>query len=85
MDSWVSVISSLGFPIVACIYMAKYVKEQNKANREDVKELNKQHSEEMNAFKNEIKEALNNNTMALNKLCDKLDFNTERGVNNEIK
>lgn len=85
MDSWVSVISSLGFPIVACIYMAKYVKEQNRANREDVKELNKQHSEEMNAFKSEIKEALNNNTMALNKLCDKLDFNTERGVNNEIK
>ena len=79
MDSWVSVISSLGFPIVACIYMAKYVKEQNKANREDVKELNKQHSEEMNAFKDEIKEALNNNTMALNKLCDKLEFNTERG------
>lgn len=85
MDSWVSVISSLGFPIVACIYMAKYVKEQNKTNREDVKELNKQHTEEMNTFKNEIKEALNNNTMALNKLCDKLDFNTERGVNNEIK
>lgn len=85
MDSWVSVISSLGFPIVACIYMAKYVKEQNRANREDVKELNKQHSEEMNAFKDEIKEALNNNTMALNKLCDKLEFNTERGVNNEIK
>lgn len=85
MDSWVSVISSLGFPIVACIYMAKYVKEQNRANREDVKELNKQHSEEMNAFKDEIKEALDNNTMALNKLCDKLEFNTERGVNNEIK
>lgn len=78
METWVQIISSLGFPIVACICMAKYVKEQTKANREDVKELNKQHSEEMNAFKDEIKEALNNNTMALNKLCEKLEREKEK-------
>lgn len=80
METWVQIISSLGFPIVACICMAKYVKEQTKANREDVKELNKQHSEEMNAFKDEIKEALNNNTMALNKLCEKLEREKEKEV-----
>lgn len=77
METWVQIISSLGFPIVACVCMALYVKEQTKNNREDVKELNKQHSEEMNAFKDEIKEALNNNTMALNKLCDKLEGEKE--------
>lgn len=83
MDTWIQLVSSLGFPIFACIYMAVYVKEQTKANREDVKELNAQHSKEMNAFKDEIKEALNNNTIALTKLCDKLD--REEGKANEIK
>ena len=73
MENWVQLIGSLGFPIVACICMALYVKEQTKNNREDVKELNKAHSEEMATFKDEIKEALNNNTIALTKLCEKLD------------
>lgn len=83
METWIQLVSSLGFPIFACIYMAVYVREQTKANREDVKELNAQHSKEMNAFKDEIKEALNNNTIALTKLCDKLD--REEGKANEVK
>lgn len=83
MDNYVQIISTLGFPIVACISMAIYVKEQTKNNREDVKELNAQHSKEMNAFKDEIKEALNNNTIALTKLCERLD--REEGKSNEIK
>lgn len=83
MDNYIQIISSLGFPIVACISMAIYVKEQTKNNREDVKELNTQHSKEMNAFKDEIKEALNNNTIALTKLCERLD--REEGKANEIK
>lgn len=69
MEVWVQLIGSLGFPIVACICMALYVKEQTKNNREDVKELNK----EMAMFKDDIKEALNNNTTALMKLCEKLE------------
>lgn len=73
MDAWVQLISTLGFPIVACICMALYVKEQTKNNREDVKELNAKHSEEMLTFKDEIKEALNNNTIALTRLCEKLE------------
>lgn len=83
MDNFVQIISTLGFPIVACISMAIYVKEQTKNNREDVKELNAQHSKEMNAFKDEIKEALNNNTIALTKLCERLD--REEGKANEFK
>lgn len=83
MDNYIQIISTLGFPIVACISMAIYVKEQTKNNREDVKELNAQHSKEMNAFKDEIKEALNNNTIALTKLCERLD--REEGKENEIK
>lgn len=83
METWAQLISSLGFPIVACIYMALYVKEQTKNNREDVKALNAEHSKEMNAFKDEIKEALNNNTIALTKLCEKLEREEERY--NEVK
>jgi hypothetical protein len=37
METWIQLVSSLGFPIFACIYMALYVKDQTKANREDVK------------------------------------------------
>lgn len=73
MDNYVQLISTLGFPIIACISMAIYVKEQTKNNRDDVKELNAQHSKEMLEFKEEIKTALNNNTIALTKLCEKLD------------
>lgn len=83
MELWVQLIGTLGFPIVACICMALYVREQTKANREDTKMLNEQHNKEMTAFKDEITQALNNNTIALTKLCEKLDG---KGVQiNEIK
>ena len=54
-----------------------------KSNREDTKALNEQHTKEMNAFKDEVKEALNNNTIALTRLCERLD--REEARNNEIK
>lgn len=73
MDLWVQLIGTVGFPIVACICMALYVREQSKANREDTKTLNEQHNQEMMAFKSEIIQALNNNTIALTKLCEKID------------
>lgn len=71
--NWEYLISSVAFPIVACIGMAFYVKYITDKNREDTKELNKQHTDEMLIFKSEIKQALDNNTIALQKLCDKLD------------
>lgn len=68
-----TLLSNYAFPIVACIFMAIYVKDMTKSNREDTKALNEQHTKEMNTFKDEIKEALNNNTIALTKLCEKLE------------
>lgn len=68
-----TLLGSYAFPVVACIFMGIYVKDITEKNRLDTQELNKMHTEEMFAFKNEIKEALNNNTMALNKLCEKLE------------
>lgn len=68
-----TLLGSYAFPVVACICMAIYVKDITENNREDVKALNEQHTKEMNAFKDEIKEALNNNTLALTKLCERID------------
>ena len=64
----VSVIAQFGFPIAACCVMGWYVKDINEKHRADISELNEQHRQEMC----DIKEALNNNTLALQKLCDKL-------------
>lgn len=72
-----TLLGSYCFPIVACIVMAIYVKHITDTNREDTKELNLQHTKEMTEFKDEIKLALNNNTMALNRLCDKLENERE--------
>lgn len=74
---------SYAFPIVACIFMAIYVKDMSKSNREDTKALNEQHTKEMNTFKDEIKEALNNNTIALTRLCERMD--REEARYNEVK
>ncbi len=68
-----SIIATIGFPIVACIAMAIYVKYITDQQRQETKELNASHTAEMLAFKDEMKEALNNNTLALQKLCDRLD------------
>ena len=73
MNEVITMITTVGFPIVACCGMGWYVKYNNDKNREDTKALNEQHTIEMIAFKDEIKEALNNNTIALTKLCEKLD------------
>lgn len=57
----VSLISSLGFPIIACIYMARWVSKQMDSYRADIKELQDDHKAEIS----KVTEALNNNTKAL--------------------
>lgn len=66
---WVQLISSVGFPIVACLGMGWYVKYQTDNYRSEVKDMQKEHKEEIG----KITEALQNNTLALQKLCEKLD------------
>lgn len=65
----VGIITSVGFPIVACIAMGYYVKYVTDQNRKDIHNMNELHREEMS----EITSALNNNTVALEKLCTMLD------------
>lgn len=57
-------VATLGFPIVCAIAMAWYVKYMTDRNREDIDKLNTQHQQEMK----EVTTALNNNTLALQKL-----------------
>lgn len=61
-------IMNVGFPIVMCGAMAWYVKDTSDKHREEVRQLNKQHNDEMQ----QVTTALNNNTLALQRLCDKL-------------
>ena len=61
-------ITTIGFPITMCCAMAWYVKDTSEKHREEVRQLNEQHNEEMQ----QVTVALNNNTLAIQKLCDKL-------------
>lgn len=56
-----ALISTLGFPIAMCLIMCYYINKINDAHKEET---------------DKFAEALNNNTLVLQKLCDKLD----RGV-----
>ena len=67
------IIMNVGFPIAMCCAMAWYVKDTSEKHREEVRQLNEQHQEEMK----QVTTALNNNTLALQKLCDKLGEDVE--------
>ena len=62
-------IGTVGFPIVACCAMAYFFAVTNKNYRDDLKEQNQQHKEET---KNLV-DAINNNTLVIQRLIDKLD------------
>lgn len=62
MEWLVDLINNSGFPIAMCILMFVYMKE-----------ITKQHKEETD----KLSESLNNNTLAIQKLVDKLDLRKE--------
>lgn len=65
----IQIVSTVGFPVLACIALGFYVKTQTDSYRSDVRELQHEHKEEIS----KVTEALNNNTLALQKLVDKID------------
>ena len=69
MNEIVSVISAVGFPIVAALGCGFFVKWQYEQNMKQIEDLRKEHKEEVS----KMTEALNNNTIALQKLIDKLE------------
>lgn len=69
VNSIVTIISSLGFPIVACVGMGWFVKYTTDLHNKDMKEERESHSAEVK----QITEAINNNTIVMERLIDKLD------------
>lgn len=65
----VTLIQTVGFPIVMCGAMAWYVKYISDKNREQITAEREAHKEEMN----EVVKAINNNTVVIEKLIAKLD------------
>lgn len=71
------ILDALGkyaFPIIMCLVMAWYVKYQTDNNRTDINELNKLHRDEMV----QVTSAINNNTLAIQKLTDFITDNYGR-------
>lgn len=66
MDQILALVGQYAFPIVMCLVMAWYVKDQADAHRTEVKELNQQHRDETD----KLSEMIVNNTLALQKLID---------------
>lgn len=69
MDQIFTAIGQYAFPIVACVIMGWYVKYTQDNYRTDIQELSKNHKEEID----KVTSALNNNTLALQKLTDVIE------------
>ena len=68
-----TLIGSVGFPIVACIAMGWYVKYQTDQNNKEVENMRKVHKEDV-----QMTEAINNNTIVMQKLVDKIELQCGR-------
>lgn len=74
VETVVQIVQSVGFPIAMCIAMGAYVKYTEDKSREERVEMQTQHAEEMDS----VKTALNNNTLALQELVEKLNKGGEK-------
>ena len=68
-NSFVQLVSTLGFPVVCCGAVGWYVKYINDNNRNQLDKIMEQHHTEMK----EVTQALNNNTIAITKLTDYIE------------
>lgn len=65
-----TIFNTMVFPCACCIAMGYYVYHTSEAHREDTKLLNEQHQEEVT----KVTEAINNNTLVMTQLCEKMNF-----------
>lgn len=73
-----TLLGSYAFPVVGCIGMAWYVKYITDKNSEETAKLNEQHTTIMLAYKDEIKDAINNNTVVMERLCATMEIKNTR-------
>lgn len=69
VNDWITLISTVGFPIVMCGAMGWYVKHVSDQHREDMTAERNQHADEVKA----TTDAINNNTLAIQKLTDYIE------------
>lgn len=62
VNSIIQIISGVGFPIAACLICFWYVNKLTETHKEEV---------------NKLTDALNNNTLVMQKLCDKMGVQTD--------
>lgn len=60
MENIIQIVAQLGFPIAMCLLMFWYVTKKDESHREEI---------------NKMSEAVNNNTLVMQKLIDKLGGN----------
>lgn len=73
MQEVMTVINTLGLPTVVAIASMWYVKYREDKNDARLDKLNEAHKKEMS----DITEALNNNTLALQRICDTFEQKKE--------
>ena len=69
MNDIAQIISAIGFPIVAAVGCAYFVKWQYEQNQKQIEEMRKEHREETS----NMTKAIENNTIAITRLIEKLD------------
>lgn len=65
MADIVTIITNLGFPIAVCVMLMWYIRELTSKHQTETKEFT---------------EALNKNTLVLQRLCDKLDIERDENA-----
>ena len=80
MEQIITLIQTVGFPIACAIAMFVMLNNEQKAHKEESEKLNNtindlkiSFSDAINAQKSDMVEAINNNTLVIQKLIDKLD------------
>lgn len=69
LNTIATLISAVGFPIVACIAMGWFFTRIIENYRNDIKEIQAIHKEEITSMTT----AINNNTLVIQKLVDRMD------------
>lgn len=68
-ENFVTIVNGVGFPIVVCVFLVRYIHKENKRRMEEKEEYeNKQ-----NDLYLKLSQSVDNNTEALNKLIMRME------------
>ena len=68
MEQWVQIISTYGVSIAAMIALAVYIVKKDKENQQIINEIMNEHKTEVN----ELRKTIENNTLIVTKLYERL-------------